>query len=300
VESPIAEAATTETAASIPATTAPEVAQPLAAVSEAATEAISAVVKELEAVAAKYEAERTTVSPEPVTDTSLQAAALDSPAAVPDAEPKPEEKIEEKIEERLEQKIEEKIDPKVEEKIEAKIEEQPKGAELPEQAVAAVEAAEAAVPQDAPPVEKIQEEKTAQETETPEPAAEAERHEEESKSEEVSTEPVPVSRVSRAGGSDEMAKRESETAAAWASWRKIRETGGSKSAPPAEASVKAEESVPEDRAAMAVAAGAESKPEEVAGSFDSDPEIASIVDSVLADMRPKIVEEIARKLGKKK
>jgi hypothetical protein len=38
----------------------------------------------------------------------------------------------------------------------------------------------------------------------------------------------------------------------------------------------------------------------VAGSFDSDPEIASIVDSVLADMRPKIVEEIARKLGKKK
>ena len=98
-----------------------------------------------------------------------------------------------------------------------------------------------------------------------------------------------------------MAKRESETAAAWASWRKIRESGGSKSAPPAEASAKAaEESIPEDRAAMAVAAGAESKPEEVAGSFDSDPEIASIVDSVLADMRPKIVEEIARKLGKKK
>jgi len=96
-----------------------------------------------------------------------------------------------------------------------------------------------------------------------------------------------------------MAKRESETAAAWASWRKIRETG-SKSAP-AEASVKeSEDSLPEDRAAMAVAAGAESKPEEVTGSFDSDPEIASIVDSVLADMRPKIVEEIARKLGKKK
>jgi hypothetical protein len=50
---------------------------------------------------------------------------------------------------------------------------------------------------------------------------------------------------------------------------------------------------------MAVAVGAESTPQEVA-SLDSDPEIASIVDSVLADMRPKIVEEIARKLGKKK
>ena len=97
-----------------------------------------------------------------------------------------------------------------------------------------------------------------------------------------------------------MAKRESETAAAWASWRKIRETGGSKSAS-ADASLKeSEESVPQDKAAMAVAAGAESKPEEVAASFDSDPEIAGIVDSVLADMRPKIVEEIARKLGKKK
>ena len=50
---------------------------------------------------------------------------------------------------------------------------------------------------------------------------------------------------------------------------------------------------------MAVAAGAENKPEEVA-ALDSDPEISSLVDSVLADMRPKIVEEIARKLGKKK
>lgn len=94
-----------------------------------------------------------------------------------------------------------------------------------------------------------------------------------------------------------MAKRESETAAAWATWRKIRETGGPKSG---EASQKdEEESLPQDRAAMAVAAGAESNPEE-ATNFDADPEIASIVDSVLADMRPKIVEEIARKLGKKK
>jgi hypothetical protein len=300
-ESPIAEPVATEAAASIPATPAPEVAQPLAAVSEAGTEAISAAVKELEEVAAKYEAERSTVSPEPVSDKSLQAAALESPAVVADAEPKPEEKIEEKVEQKIEEKIEQKIEEKVEEKIEAKVEEQPKAAELPEQAVAAAETAEAAVPQDAPPVEKIQEEKATQETETPAPVAKAERHEEESQSEEVSPEPEPVSRTSRAGGSDEMAKRESETAAAWASWRKIRETGGSKSAPPAEASVKeAEDSIPEDRAAMAVAAGAERKPEEVTGSFDSDPEIASIVDSVLADMRPKIVEEIARKLGKKK
>ena len=105
------------------------------------------------------------------------------------------------------------------------------------------------------------------------------------------------------GGIDEMAKKESENtaAAAWASWRKIRETGNSKPDQSAEAMKEAEESpVAQDSAAMAVAVGAESSPEEVKTSLDSDPEIASIVDSVLADMRPKIVEEIARKLGKKK
>ena len=284
-----------EAAASIPATPAPEVAQPLAEVSVAATEAISAAVKELEAVAAKYEAERSTVSQEPITDKSLHAAALESPAVVPDAEAKPGEKIEEKFE----QKAEEKVEEKVEEKIEAKVEEQPREAELPQQAAASEATAEAAVPRDPLQSEKTQDGQAAPVTGAAEPVAETESHEEESKSEEVSTEPVPVSTTSRAGGSEEMAKRESETAAAWASWRKIRETG-SKSAP-AEASVKeSEDSLPEDRAAMAVAAGAESKPEEVTGSFDSDPEIASIVDSVLADMRPKIVEEIARKLGKKK
>jgi CheY-like chemotaxis protein len=294
IEAPVvtAEPPVAEVPASIPAIPAPEVAQPLAAVSEAATEAISAAVKELEAVAAKYEAERSATSPEPIADKSLHAAALESPSEAQDTEPKPEQKIEEKMEEKFE--------PKVEEKIEAKVEEQP-NSELPQQTVASEATAESAVPQDQPQSEKTQDEQVAPVTETPDPVSEAERHEQESKSEEVSTEPVPVSRTSRAGGSDEMAKRETETAAAWASWRRIRETGGSKTANPAEASVKeAEESVPEDRAAMAVAAGAENKPEEVTGSFDSDPEIASIVDSVLADMRPKIVEEIARKLGKKK
>jgi len=284
---PVVETAVTEAVASIPAAPAPEAVQPLAAVSEAATEAISAAVKELEAVAAQYEAERSVASPEPVADKSLQAAALESPAVTPDVEPKPEEKVEEKVEDR------------VEEKVEAQVEE-PKEADLPEQVETSTAMAEAAVPQATPEVEKTQEEHSDPVPEITEPVAIAKGHEEESSSEEVSTETVPVSRASTAGGSDEMAKRESETAAAWASWRKIRETGGSKSAPPTAESVKeSEESVPQDRAAMAVAVGAESRPEEVA-SLDSDPEIASIVDSVLADMRPKIVEEIARKLGKKK
>jgi hypothetical protein len=52
---------------------------------------------------------------------------------------------------------------------------------------------------------------------------------------------------------------------------------------------------------MAVAAGAEHNPEGASAGSESDSEgIANIVDSVLADLRPKIVEEISRKLGKKK
>ena len=52
----------------------------------------------------------------------------------------------------------------------------------------------------------------------------------------------------------------------------------------------------QDRAAMAATVGGQPVEEP---SSDADPAIASIVDSVLANLRPKIVEEISRKLGKK-
>jgi len=102
------------------------------------------------------------------------------------------------------------------------------------------------------------------------------------------------------------ANKESEiaetTAAAWASWRRIRETGDGKggSAKAAPSKEEKEKSEAHDASAMAVAAGAEKSPEEAAASSEESPELASIVDSVLAGMRPKIVEEISRKLGKKK
>ncbi|HEX3822436.1 MAG TPA: response regulator [Candidatus Sulfotelmatobacter sp.] len=94
-----------------------------------------------------------------------------------------------------------------------------------------------------------------------------------------------LSKPSRETGGHEGDNLAATTAAAWASWRRIRESNS-----PADSS---------DSAAMAVAAGAEKSPEDVSGD-ESDPAIASIVDSVLADLRPKIVEEISRKLGKKK
>jgi CheY-like chemotaxis protein len=104
------------------------------------------------------------------------------------------------------------------------------------------------------------------------------------------------------GGPSDMAKKESEiaatTAAAWASWRRIRQTDGKGAEHAAEK--ESGHTSERDEAAMAVAAGAEKAPKEGSDNSEISPEIASIVDSVLADLRPKIVEEISRKLNKKK
>jgi hypothetical protein len=101
-------------------------------------------------------------------------------------------------------------------------------------------------------------------------------------------------------------KPDSETAksaaAAWASWRQIRDTrkdgevsqGGSREFEVAEA-------VPAETAAMAVAAGAEQIVQEVSAAPKGDPaDVASIVESVLANLRPKLMEEISRKMAEKK
>jgi CheY-like chemotaxis protein len=91
----------------------------------------------------------------------------------------------------------------------------------------------------------------------------------------------------------ENSEREAELAAAWAHWRQIRESVAN----------------PQFTAQVADAAAAGIKdmqqaPAQPAGSsssVSSDPSaIASIVDSVLAELKPKLVEEIAKKLGKEK
>ena len=334
-QSPV-ETSTTPSALEVPPSPAPEAIQSLAAVSEAATEAVSAAVKELEQVAAKYEAELSPASTEPVSQIATPTAAVESAISAFEPPAKIEaqsaEQIADRVEFKAETKIdEEKIDERVEPKLEAKVEEdkieevkievkkideKPEEPAIKEEEAGAgselsVPIAEAAAtetqPESQAPVthEEVRHEKQDEEKDketltaipaTPEVVAQVDVPEVKTDTEEVTSDPVPASSAS-IRGTDEMAKRESETAAAWASWRKIRETGSPK---PAEAVSKEPEELPQDRAAMAVAAGAESKPEESTSSLDTDPEIASIVDSVLADMRPKIVEEIARKLGKKK
>ena len=295
------EAVPTQATVDILATPVPEPAQSPAAVSER--------VRELEVVASKYEAEQSSFSPEATHDKDLQATALESSTTPATEAPVSEASATEqqaKVEDRIEDRI---VERTAEETIEKKAE---TGTEPEEAVVKQVEPAihdihsaptmEFAVPVALHRVESRQETEIAHGTLDPQAAeagSNAEIPEEEAISAPAATEAVPVSGASTARGTDDMATRESETAAAWASWRKIRETG-SKSGQVDPSGKELGESIPREEAAMAVAAGAEGKPEEASSSLDSDPEIAGIVDSVLADMRPKIVEEIARKLGKKK
>jgi CheY-like chemotaxis protein len=95
------------------------------------------------------------------------------------------------------------------------------------------------------------------------------------------------------------------TAAAWASWRQTRDTSEAKTDSVAESNPnesEAPESTPSDSAAMAVAAGAEHVAQEVSAEPppENTEELASIVDSVLADLRPKLMAEISRKMSQKK
>ncbi len=122
------------------------------------------------------------------------------------------------------------------------------------------------------------------------------------------SETVPVASVEVAP------QREAELAAAWQNWKQIRESFVSTpaSAPAAEAPA-AETSAPqsvsqEDASASAPVAEPAADPDpETAEVEASTPEapgestaIASIVDTMLAELRPKLVEEIARKMSSEK
>ncbi len=96
-------------------------------------------------------------------------------------------------------------------------------------------------------------------------------------------------------------------AAAWASWRQIREVQQEPEAAataqlPQDDSPQTDETQPStDSASRAVAAGAEQIAHESSTASSTEAkDVASIVESVLADLRPRLVEEISRKMGQKK
>jgi hypothetical protein len=101
-------------------------------------------------------------------------------------------------------------------------------------------------------------------------------------------------------------QREAELAAAWQNWKQIRESfvSAQPQAPVAEAPT-AEASTPQEEApAPADPAEAETETAEVEAAPSEAPgestAIASIVDTMLAELRPKLVEEIAKKMNSEK
>jgi CheY-like chemotaxis protein len=101
-------------------------------------------------------------------------------------------------------------------------------------------------------------------------------------------------------------QREAELAAAWQNWKQIRESFVS-APPPAEiteAPVAAANPAQEELAAPAKAPGEEEDAAEVEAAPSEAPgestAIASIVDTMLAELRPKLVEEIAKKMSSEK
>ena len=109
----------------------------------------------------------------------------------------------------------------------------------------------------------------------------------------VETMEVPTSEA--AGDEDAMAKERAKTGKS--NWHQLRTGSAAAGAQDVVEAAKQAEPVEEAPKAMAAAAAAESAPATAAAPDPSA--IASIVDSVLADLRPRIVEEIARKLAKR-
>ena len=103
-------------------------------------------------------------------------------------------------------------------------------------------------------------------------------------------------------------QREAELAAAWQNWKQIRESFVSAPPPapvaeaPAAAAIAAQETAPAPAAPVEAEAETETTELEAAPSEapGESTAIASIVDTMLAELRPKLVEEIAKKMNSEK
>ena len=100
-------------------------------------------------------------------------------------------------------------------------------------------------------------------------------------------------------------QREGELAAAWQNWKQIRESITSAQSPASVAETPAAQvSAVQEEAAETAEEDAENETTEVEAAASEAPgestAIASIVDSMLAELRPKLVEEIAKKMNSEK
>ncbi|MGB6677322.1 MAG: response regulator [Terriglobales bacterium] len=109
----------------------------------------------------------------------------------------------------------------------------------------------------------------------------------------VSSENVPI--VSEPGER----QGESELAAAWANWKQIRESVIGSQIDSSQLSSQIADAVAAPKEDTAEAKP-DSEPEDSHSTHEETTEIANIVDSVLADLKPKLMAEIAKKMGKEK
>jgi hypothetical protein len=111
--------------------------------------------------------------------------------------------------------------------------------------------------------------------------------------------PSPVETV----GEPESREADPELAEAWARWRQIRESVASPQFVSQVADVAAaeiSETAQPPSEPMADVAAPQASPSNDYPTTPDSAAIASIVDSVLADLRPRLVAEIARKMSEKK
>ena len=263
--------------APVPTTPAPEAAQVLTEMASVATDAITNAVKELEAAAASYLEHKTSASTESAPVPEMKAESDKFQADWTEASRTTEASVGENP-------------------AANRFDSEPEAAKLKTKSETAKE--------DAPETKQDSNEASPPTSESTTPAS-AELSPASQNSETAA--PAPSEPAARA--TEYTVRKESEiaadTAAAWASWRRNRQPGVPEPAT-AESFQPTEETTrdPQDVVAMAVAAGAEKTPEESSPTSQAAPEsdqegIASIVDSVLAEMRPKIYEEISRKMKKK-
>lgn len=106
--------------------------------------------------------------------------------------------------------------------------------------------------------------------------------------------PTEVPEATPSPSSTEERQRESELAAAWESWKHIRESVVEPQLKSQVADVPAEIQIPQAEQASSSQTELE---DETSAQEES---VASIVDSVLADLKPKLMEEISKKMGKEK
>jgi hypothetical protein len=100
-------------------------------------------------------------------------------------------------------------------------------------------------------------------------------------------------------------QREAELAAAWQNWKQIRESFvGSQPPVASEASVEPDFKHEETTSIASASADTDAEPMEAEATVSDAPEestaIASIVDTMLAELRPKLLEEIAKKMNSEK